>query len=557
MTTIAALRKELAAGRPDRRVAVVGLALRAPGGIQDADAYWQALVSARDLTGGLPPDRRPPGTTDDWAHLPTHGGYLGRILDFDAAFFDISPREARAMDPQHRLLLEVAWEAFENAGIQPAERGPATGVFVGITGQDYRSWESGDPTAHWITGNGHSFAAGRIAYTLDFGGPAVAVDTACSSSLSALHVACSSLVSGDCEIAVAAAVNLVLSARSTLEIHKTGALSPNGRCRPFDALANGFVRGEGCGALVLKRLGDAEADGDRILAVVEATALNQDGRSNGFTAPDVGAQTRLIKQALTRAGRAAADVGYLETHGTGTPLGDPIELEAVAEALGRRSGGRRLYLGSVKANVGHAEAAAGMLGLIKAVECLRRRQIPPQAQFGTLNPRIDLSGTAMTIPTQLASWDDELGACAMVSSFGMSGTNASVVLSPPPNSPGPGAPTAPGLLISARTDAALAALADAYAHALATVGAAEYPAFAQTATFGRTRHAVAAWIDAGDPTTARAVLAALAAGQAHPGLRSLAPHEPAPWIAPARRVASVPSYRWQRTPFSIAATARD
>jgi 3-oxoacyl-[acyl-carrier-protein] synthase II len=527
MTTIAALRRQLAAATPDRRIAIVGQAVRAPGGIADVEAYWQALLDRRDLTGAPPSDRRPPGPSDVGSELPEHGGWLHGALDFDAPFFDMSPREARSTDPQHRLLLEVTWEAFENAGIRPADGGAGTGVFVGITGQDYRSWAEGEPTAHWTIGNGHSFAAGRLAYTLDFRGPAVALDTACSSSLSALHTACSSLLAGDCEIAVAAAVNLVLSPRSTLEIGKTGALSPNARCRPFDALANGFVRGEGCGALVLKRLADAEAHGDRILAVVEATALNQDGRSSGFTAPNVAAQARLIEQVLARAGRTPADIGYLETHGTGTSLGDPIELEAVAEALGRRSGGRRLHLGSVKANVGHAEAAAGLLGLIKAVEALRRRQIPPQAQFSTLNPRIDLSGTAMTIPTEPVDWDGELGPCAMVSSFGMSGTNASVVL-------------------SLRDDA----------DEVDPVDVAQYAAFAQTATFGRTRHAAAAWVDAADPATAVAGLTALAAGRDDPRVQPLKPDEPVPWTAPARRVATVPTYRWQRTTYSIA-TARE
>ncbi|MGC4868691.1 polyketide synthase [Micromonospora sp. DT53] len=555
MTTIAALRRQLAAATPDRRIAIVGQAVRAPGGITDVEAYWQALLDRRDLTGEPPSDRRPPGPSEVGPQLPEQGGWLHGALDFDAPFFDMSPREARSTDPQHRLLLEVTWEAFENAGIRPADRGASTGVFVGITGQDYRSWADGEPTAHWTVGNGHSFAAGRLAYTLDFRGPAVALDTACSSSLSALHTACSSLLTGDCEVAVAAAVNLVLSPRSTLEISKTGALSPNARCRPFDALANGFVRGEGCGALVLKRLADAEADGDRILAVVEATALNQDGRSSGFTAPNVAAQARLIEQVLARAGRAPADIGYLETHGTGTSLGDPIELEAVAEALGRRSGGRRLHLGSVKANVGHAEAAAGLLGLIKAVEALRRRQIPPQAQFSTLNPRIDLAGTAMTIPTEPVDWDGELGPCAMVSSFGMSGTNASVILSlrAGADEAGPVAEPAPGLLVSARTEAALAELAGAYAEALASVDVAQYAAFAQTATFGRARHAAAAWVDAADPATAIAGLTALAAGRDDPRVQPLKPDEPVPWTAPARHVATVPTYPWQRTTYSVAA----
>ncbi len=418
METIRALRGELAALRGAQRTAVVGTGLRAPGGIAGRDAYWQALAAGQDLVGELPEQRRRafPG---GWEGLLTRGGYLPDVLGFDARFFGISPREARSLDPQHRLLLEVVWEAFEDAALPPEDVAERTGVYVGITGQDHRLWDEGEPNASWLIGNGHCFAAGRLAYTLGLRGPALALDTACSSSLVAVHTACRALAAGDCDVAVAGGVNLVLAPRSTAEIQRTEALSPDGRCRPFDARANGFVRGEGAGAVVLKRLADAERDGDRILGVIEGSGVNQDGRSSGFTAPNVLAQQTLIEGVLTAAGLTGADIGYLEAHGTGTPLGDPIEIEAARAALD--SPGRSWHVGSVKANLGHAEAAAGILGLIKALLCLERRQIPRQAHFETLNPRIRLDGSGLTVPAETRPWEPSAGRCAAVSSFGMSG----------------------------------------------------------------------------------------------------------------------------------------
>ncbi|MFD6529884.1 beta-ketoacyl synthase N-terminal-like domain-containing protein [Streptomyces sp. NPDC060184] len=551
METIRTLREQLDGRREERRIAIVGTGLRAPGGIADRGTYWRALAAGRDLTGALPEQRRRafPG---EWDGLLSRGGYLDDVLGFDAKFFGISPRDARNLDPQHRLLLEVVWEAFEDAAILPARAAASTGVFVGITGQDYRQWAEDEPSSSWLIGNGHCFAAGRLAYTLGFQGPAMAIDTACSSSLVAVHTAARALVAGDCDVAVAGGVNLVLAPRSTAEIARTGALSPDGRCRPFDARANGFVRGEGCGAVVLKRLSDARQDGDRILAVIEATGVNQDGRSSGFTAPNVLAQSRLIESVLASAGLTAADIGYLEAHGTGTPLGDPIELEAARMALGRT--GQRWHVGSVKANFGHTEAAAGVLGLIKAVLCLERRQIPRQAQFTTLNPRIDLGDSGMTVPAETVPWEAASGRGAAVSSFGMSGTNAHAVLSAGADAASDGGQLpdgagANGFLVSAHTVPALRGLAARWAEEVADH---PYPAFARTATYGRTRLRHAVWIGADSTDDARAALTALAKGDDDPRVRTLDAGETPPEEQGAgRAVVSLPAYPWERTTYSV------
>ncbi|MFE3887127.1 beta-ketoacyl synthase N-terminal-like domain-containing protein [Streptomyces lydicus] len=554
METIKSLREQLDAERSSGRVAIVGAGLRAPGGIGDREAYWQALAQGRTFLGDLPEQRRAVFGRA-WEGLLSRGGYLDDVLGFDAKFFGISPREARSLDPQHRLLLEVVWEAFEDAAIPPAAAAGSTGVYVGITGQDYRYWADDEPTSSWLIGNGHCFAAGRLAYTLGFQGPAMAVDTACSSSLVALHTACRALAAGDCDIAVAAGVNLVLAPRSTAEIQRTEALSPDGRCRPFDARANGFVRGEGGGALVLKRLGDAERDGDRVLAVVEASGVNQDGRSSGFTAPNVLSQTKLIESVLAAAGLTAADVGYLEAHGTGTALGDPIEVEAATAALGTPA--REWYMGSVKANIGHAEAAAGVLGLIKALMCLRKRQIPRQAGFGTLNPRIGLADGGPAIPTETRAWKESSGRCAAVSSFGMSGTNAHAVLSAHPGA-GPHPPSGDGartggFMVSAHTEKALRELAARYAQ---RVDKADYAAFAYTATHGRTRLRHAVWVGADTAEAAAEALTALAGGGQDPRVTALDPAAPLPGGA-VREVTSLPSYPWERSGYSIRPLGQD
>lgn len=548
METIRELRAQLAAARSVHRIAIIGVGVRAPGGIVDLASFWAAVENGGVHIGEMPAHRRS-ALAREWAGQSSPGGFLPDVLGFDARFFGISPREARSMDPQHRLLLEVVWEAFEDAGLPPARVAASTGVVVGITGADHRDWRPDTPGPDWVVGNGHCFAAGRVAYTLGLEGPTLAVDTACSSSLVALHTAGGLLAAGECDVAVAGGVNLVLSPRSVSDIGRTGAYSPDGRCRPFDARANGFVRGEGAAMLVLKRLADAERDGDRIHAVIAGSGTNQDGSSPGFTAPNPAAQARLLGSVLERAGLAPSDVGYLEAHGTGTPLGDPIELEAVAAGLGRAAPGRVLRVGSLKGNLGHAEAAAGVLGVVKAVLCLQHRRVPPQAGFSTLNPRIDLDGTGIVVPTAPTEWGDEAGACAAVSSFGMSGTNAHLVLSaqPPIAAPGPEPVTA--FCVSADTDDALRELAARLRDWLGELDPEDYAAFAHTATHGRTRRTVAVRVAATDLAQAGAALAAVAGGVEHPAVTPLGPDERLPDTP--RRVLTLPTYPWQRRTHSI------
>jgi 3-oxoacyl-[acyl-carrier-protein] synthase II len=539
--------------------AITGLALRAPGGISDAGSFWAAIERGADLTGTLPEDRRA-ADPRGWADLPTRGGYLSEVFGFDPRFFGISPREARSIDPQHRLLLELIWEAFENAAIRPGDCGPATGVFVGITGSDYREWGDDQLSSYWTIGNGHCFSVGRVARTLDLGGPALAVDTACSSSLVAVHTAARALAAGDCDVAIAAGVNLVLSARTTRGVSLTGALSPDGRSRPFDARANGFVRAEGGGAVVLKRLADARRDHDRVLAVLEATALNQDGRCGSFAAPNEHAQVRLLRSLLDRAGRRPDDITLVEAHATGTPVGDPVEVAAALRVLAAGERDRPLLLGSVKGNIGHAESAAGVLSLIKAVACLNRRQVPPQANLEQLNPAIDLAGRRAAIPTELTRLPEgELH--AIVSSFGLSGTNAGAVLSAPDGSPaaagragavGAELPAGTGFLVSAATPAALRRLAGQYATALAALDPAQFPAFLHTSTFGRSVQRCAVWAAARTVPAALAALGALAAGEGSPALRPLADGQPVPAGGPAERlVIDLPCYPWERAPYVV------
>ncbi|TDE32599.1 beta-ketoacyl synthase N-terminal-like domain-containing protein, partial [Actinomadura sp. 6K520] len=562
LATIRELRRRLEEREGGGPVAIVGAGLRLPGGTGDLDGYWRMLAGGRDLVGPMPAERREP-FAEDWRGLPQRGGFLDDVLDFDAGFFGISPREARHLDPQHRLLLEVAWEALEDAALPvDAAAGTRTGFYLGIMWQDYRDWLAGEPDAYWTTGNGHNFAAGRIAHALGLTGPTLAVDTACSSSLVAVHLAVQALRRGECEVALAGGTNLILSPRSMRLVAETRSLAPDGRCKTFDARANGFTRGEGCGVVVLKRLDRALRDGDRVHAVIRGSAVNQDGRAGGFTAPNVLSQVSLIETALAEAGLQPADIGYVETHGTGTSLGDPIEMEALATALGRRNGGRPLAVGALKTNVGHLESAAGVAGLLKAVLSLRERRFPPLVHFRTLNPRIDLAGTGITVPSDLTDWDPAAGGHAAVSSFGMSGTNAHIILADPREpglvedpAPEPDGAPAGGFEISAKTGAALRALADRYAAALDGLDPADYAAFAHTATFGRTRLDVRARIEAADPGTAARRLRALAAGAEPAGVTVVrgAPAGAADDGAGAptvRQVIDLPFYPWQRTRYA-------
>lgn len=560
LDTIRTLRRQLSEQQGNQPVAVIGAGLRLPGGIDDLDGYWTALAEGRDAVRPMPAERKGP-FADAWEGLPQRGGFLDDVLGFDADFFGISPREARHLDPQHRLLLEVAWEALENAAL-PAQRlgDLRTGLYLGVMWQDYREWCEGEPDAYWATGNGHNFAAGRVAYALGLTGPAMTVDTACSSSLVAVHLAVQALRRGDCEVAFAAGANLIMSPRTMRLVQETRSLSPDGLCKTFDARANGFARGEGIGAVVLKRLDHALRDGDRVLGVIRGTAVNQDGRSSGFTAPNVLAQVSLVETALADAGLEPSAIGYAETHGTGTALGDPIEMEALATALGRRNGGAPLPVGAVKTNFGHLEGTAGVAGLIKAMLCVRHRMVPPVVHFRALNPRIDLSGTGMTVPDSLQEWPAGAGECASVSSFGMSGTNAHAIIGPllpeeaaaAPRDEASGAVGAVAVSefeISAKTHDALRATAERYAGRLASLTPADYPAFAYSATAGRARLEVRARVTAEDPATAAEALRSLADGNpstrvtvtegadaAGPGLADALP----------RRVLDLPAYPWQR-----------
>ncbi|WP_394847336.1 SDR family NAD(P)-dependent oxidoreductase [Pendulispora brunnea] len=445
-------------------IAIIGMGCRLPGGVVDPESFWQLLEERVDAVTEVPAER--------WA-TPAHeaarwGAFLSNVDGFDAEFFGISPREAKAMDPQQRLLLEVAWEALERAG-QPPDRltGSRTGVFVGLVVNDYDKVSRTDRDIYTVTGNGHAFPAGRLSYQLGLQGPSMTVDTACSSSLVAIHLACQSLRSGESTLALAGGVNLLLSPDMSNMLAGSRALSPDGRCRTFDAMANGYVRGEGCGVLVLERLSDALANGHPVLALIRGSAVNSDGRSAGLTAPNVTAQTSLLRQTLGHAGVDAREIAYVETHGTGTPLGDPIEFEALTQVLGEpRPDGSTCVLGAVKTNIGHLEAAAGVAGVIKVVLAMQREHIPANLHLQTLNPRITLSGTPFVVPVDPIPWAKREGRprLAGVSSFGISGTNAHVILGEPPErDAGPELPHAPCVvLVSARTAPALRELAGAY-----------------------------------------------------------------------------------------------
>ncbi|GGW18034.1 hypothetical protein GCM10018980_54000 [Streptomyces capoamus] len=546
METIRGLREELDALRSARTVAIVGAGVRAPGGVSDLDGYWRLVAAGGDAVRPIPGHRRHPFGAA-WDAVPHRGGFLDEVLEFDAPFFGVAPREARALDPQHRLLLETAWEALDDAGIPAPRAARATcGLYVGVTGQDYREWMPGESDAYWATGNGHCFAAGRLAHTLGLTGPVTAVDTACSSSLVAVHLARQALAAGECDIALAGGVNLVLSPRATEFAARTGALSPDGVCRPFDARANGFTRAEGCGVVVLKRLADAVRDGDRVHAVLHGSAVNHDGSSSGFTAPNVLAQTRLLQRALADAGLRPGDIGYVEAHGTGTSLGDPIEVEALAAAIGRPSGGAPVLLGSAKANIGHTESAAGVLGLLKAMLGLRHRAAPPVPHFSTLNPRIDLDGTGFRVPEGLEPWPAGAGAYAGVSSFGMSGTNAHVILGPAEASAAAPAVRVTGFELSARTPSALRASAALLAARLDTVKDEDYPAFAYTLTHGRAPLAQRVRVEAADRERARDALRALAEERDCPAVTTVEPGAEPAFAELPRRVLGLPAYPWER-----------
>jgi acyl transferase domain-containing protein/SAM-dependent methyltransferase/NAD(P)-dependent dehydrogenase (short-subunit alcohol dehydrogenase family)/acyl carrier protein len=425
-------------------IAVIGIGLRFPGRANDPEFFWRLLRDRVDAVAEIPPERwdldawydpdvQAPGKISTrWA------GLVDGVDRFDAPFFGISPREALTMDPQQRLLLEVAWEALERAGISRERLAETrTGVFIGISGNDYshRRLSEGvsEIDAYFASGNAHSIASGRLSYTLGLQGPSLSVDTACSSSLVAVHLAVQSLRNRECCAALAGGVNLILSPEITIALSKAGMMAPDGRCKAFDARANGFVRGEGCAVLVLKRLSDAIGEKDPILAVIRGSAVNQDGKSNGLTAPNGPSQEAVIRLAIESAGLRPEDIGYVEAHGTGTSLGDPIEASALARVFGGRNPENRLWVGSVKTNIGHLEAAGGLAGLVKIILSLGHGEIPPQLHFEAPNPLIDWENAPFRISTDPVPWvGGEKPRVAGVSAFGFSGTNVHVVLEEAP-----------------------------------------------------------------------------------------------------------------------------
>ncbi|MFO0958314.1 MAG: amino acid adenylation domain-containing protein [Isosphaeraceae bacterium] len=460
-----------AAASPDlpatEPIAIVGIGCRFPGAHGPA-AFWRLLREGRDAVGPWPSAR-----DGEDARL---GGFLDLVDRFDADFFGISPREAARMDPQHRLLLETAWEALEDAGQVPDRlRGEPVGVFVGLSGNDYarlleRSRVAGD--SHVVTGNAASIAANRLSYAFDWQGPSLAVDTACSSSLVAVHLACQSLRLGESSMAIAGGVNLVLDPSVSESLDRGGFLAGDGRCKPFDASADGYSRGEGVGLVLLKPLSRAIADGDPIHAVIRGGAINQDGRTNGLTAPNPRSQETVLRAAYRNARVDPGRVDYVEAHGTGTLLGDPIEARALGSVLSDgRAEGRPCRVGSVKANIGHLEAAAGIAGLIKAALALEHGEIPASLHYQAPNPHIPFGELGLAVPTEATAWpDSETPRWAGVSSFGFGGTNAHIVLEQAPavtGSPGAAEGEEIVLPLSARDPEALRDLAGAYAELLA------------------------------------------------------------------------------------------
>ncbi len=513
-------------------VAVVGIGCRFPGGVGGPDGYWNLLANGEDAIVEVPADR---WDADEFydpdplapGRMPSKwGGFLPDVAGFDADFFGISPREAEAMDPQQRLLLEVAWEALENAGLAPDHLiGTRAGVMMGVYYNEYQSASATNPDgidAYSATGNAHSVTVGRIAYLLGLRGPAVAVDTACSSSLISVHLACQSLRMRESDLALAGGVNLILRPETQLALAKWGMLSPRGKCNAFDVGADGFVRGEGAGVVVLKRLTDAVRDGDRVLAVVRGSAVNQDGRSNGLTAPNAVAQRDVITRALTAAEIPAASVGFVETHGTGTALGDPIEFDALSAVYGR--GEAPCALGAVKTNMGHLEAAAGIAGFIKAVLAVQRGEIPPNLNFTQWNPAIDPSSTQLYVPTEASPWPEAQGPRrAAVSSFGLGGTNAHIVLEQGPDSApipsGSERPAVTTLVISGKSAERVAQTARVLSDWLERGGVTvPLEDVAHTLNQRRSRYGTLAAVCARDHREAVAGLRAVAAGQPAPGV---------------------------------------
>ncbi|MEU9447067.1 beta-ketoacyl synthase N-terminal-like domain-containing protein, partial [Streptomyces sp. NPDC048304] len=471
-------KRKASARHTDEPIAIVSMACRLPGGIDTPERYWQLLASGGDAVGGLPPrwadldvyDPDPEAAGKSYAR---EGGFIHDVEGFDAAFFGISQREALSMDPQQRLVLETAWEALERAGIRPGSLSESrTGVYLGTMSSDYgeqgRELDAFD--GYVSTGNASSVVSGRVAYALGLQGPAVTIDTACSSSLVALHLASTALRQDECELALVGGVTIMSTPRLLVEFSRLKGMAPDGRCKSFSALADGAGWSDGCGILVLKRLSAAERDGDRILAVVRGSAVNQDGRSQGLTAPNGPSQQRVIEEALAASRLSPADIDAIEAHGTGTPLGDPIEAGALAEVFGPgRPEDRPLWLGSSKSNIGHAQAAAGVAGVMKMVLALQHATLPKTLYADEPSPHIQWDGSGLALLNEARPWKQDTAHVrrAGVSSFGLSGTNAHVVLEEPPAPTYPEPVTEDGrplpVVVSGRDEAALRAQAARWA----------------------------------------------------------------------------------------------
>ncbi|QSQ13842.1 type I polyketide synthase [Myxococcus landrumensis] len=503
LLTIEKLQQKLEPAAPpdEGDIAIIGMGCRFPGGASNPERFHELVWHAGDAVTDVPADRRAlQGIHDPEPSTPgktilRRAGFVDGVDRFDAEFFRISRREAEGMDPQQRFFLEVGWEALEDAGLSPQRlKGTRTGVFVGVHARDYALISEGGLEkvgAHYSTGVDASYIAGRLSYLLGLEGPCLAVDTACSSSLVAVHLACQSLRLGESTVAIAGGVKLLLAPHLSVFLSKAGALSPSQTCRAFDRDADGMVQGEGCGVVILKRKREALRDGDRILATIRASATNHDGASGGLTVPNVRAQESLYRLVLQRAGVAPEDVDYLEAHGTGTRLGDPIELEGVARVYGRgREPERPLWMGSVKPNIGHTEAAAGIAGLIKAVLVLQHRAVPPALHFEHPTTEFPWVGSGIVVARKTTPFPARPRPYrAAVSSFGMSGVNAHVLLeehrerSPAPREEGPYL-----LPLSARNESALRELAGAWSSHLVKTDGAQLRDACFTAGAGRAHH---------------------------------------------------------------------